>query len=60
MAPAASIPNLRHLELFPDHERLEQLLFEGVPEVKRGVLRPPLEPGNGFRLRPTLEPFRTP
>lgn len=59
VAPALSIPTLRHLELFADHERLEQLLFEGVPEVEGGVLRPPLEPGNGFRLRPTVEPFRT-
>jgi len=59
LAPAASVPNLRHVELFADHERLEQLLFEGVPEVSGGLLRPPTVPGNGFRLRARAERWRT-
>jgi L-alanine-DL-glutamate epimerase-like enolase superfamily enzyme len=28
LAPALALPNLRHVELFADHERLEPLLFE--------------------------------
>jgi L-alanine-DL-glutamate epimerase-like enolase superfamily enzyme len=59
VAPAASIPNLRHIELFADHERIERLLFEGAPVVDRGQLRPSQEPGNGLRLTSQAERFRT-
>ncbi|HJQ44545.1 MAG TPA: enolase C-terminal domain-like protein [Jatrophihabitantaceae bacterium] len=35
---AASIPNLRHVELFADHERIERELVDGVPDVVGGAL----------------------
>lgn len=59
IAPALSIPNLRHLELFADHERLEQMLFDGIPTTDDGVLRPPGAPGNGYRLSDRAERYRT-
>jgi L-alanine-DL-glutamate epimerase-like enolase superfamily enzyme len=58
LAAAASIPNLRHLELFADHERLEAMLFDGVPVAAGGSLVPPVEPGNGFTLAPEAESYR--
>lgn len=49
---AASVPKLRHLKYFHDHARLEPMLFDGVPPVSEGVLRPALDrPGNGLSLR---------
>jgi L-alanine-DL-glutamate epimerase-like enolase superfamily enzyme len=57
-APAASapaccaVPNLRHLEYFHDHVRLEPLLFDGVVEPKDGALEPDRSlPGNGLELK---------
>lgn len=51
-AVAASAPNLRHLEWFADHVRLERLLFDGVPEPVDGSLVLDLDrPGHGYRLR---------
>ncbi len=48
---AATIPNLRHVEWFIDHARLEPLLVDGAPEVHDGALRPHSdEPGHGMRL----------
>jgi L-alanine-DL-glutamate epimerase-like enolase superfamily enzyme len=54
-APAASVaaccavPRFRHLEWFHDHVRVEQMLFDGVPEPDGGVLRSDLSrPGNGL------------
>ena len=38
--PACAVPNLRHLEYFHDHARLDRLLFDGVLEPDRGMLRP--------------------
>ncbi|WP_019926065.1 enolase C-terminal domain-like protein [Nocardia sp. BMG111209] len=35
---AAAVPNLRHVEWFIDHARLEPLLVDGVPEVVDGLL----------------------
>jgi L-alanine-DL-glutamate epimerase-like enolase superfamily enzyme len=35
---AASVPNLRHVEWFHDHVRIERLLFDGVPDAEGGVL----------------------
>ncbi len=57
LAPAACTPNLRHIELFADHERLESMLFDGVPTTLGGSLRPPDRPGNGLRLLPDAEEF---
>ena len=50
--PAAAVANLRHLEYFADHARVDRLLFDGVLEPAGGVLRPDLtRPGIGLELR---------
>jgi L-alanine-DL-glutamate epimerase-like enolase superfamily enzyme len=50
-AVAASVPNLRHVEWFADHARLEPLLVDGAPEVRDGALHPNADrPGHGMRL----------
>jgi L-alanine-DL-glutamate epimerase-like enolase superfamily enzyme len=47
-----AIPNLRHLEWFHDHVRVEALLFDGVLEPVGGALRPDRSrPGHGLELR---------
>jgi L-alanine-DL-glutamate epimerase-like enolase superfamily enzyme len=48
---AAATPNLRHLEWFHDHERIESLFFDGALPVRDGVMVPEARPGNGFALR---------
>ena len=49
---AASVPNVRHLEYFADHVRVEHLLFDGVVEPVGGTLSPDLtRPGIGLELR---------
>ncbi|MDK3257256.1 enolase C-terminal domain-like protein [Blastococcus capsensis] len=56
---AASVPNLRHVEYFVDHARLEPMLFDGVPEVREGRMHLRLDrPGNGLLLRPAAERYR--
>lgn len=35
---AAAVANLRHVEYFHDHARLDPMLFDGLPEVRRGAL----------------------
>jgi len=37
---AAAVPNLRHLEYFHDHVRIEHLLFDGALQVRDGTLTP--------------------
>jgi L-alanine-DL-glutamate epimerase-like enolase superfamily enzyme len=37
---AVAIPNLRHLEYFHDHHRIEQMLFDGALSPEGGALRP--------------------
>jgi L-alanine-DL-glutamate epimerase-like enolase superfamily enzyme len=37
---AAAIPNLRHLEWFHDHVRIENLVFEGTLDATGGSMRP--------------------
>jgi L-alanine-DL-glutamate epimerase-like enolase superfamily enzyme len=50
--PAAATPNLRHLEYFADHARVDRLLFDGVLDPTGGVLRPDLSrPGMGLELK---------
>jgi len=50
--PLCAIPNLRHLEYFHDHIRVESLLFDGVLEPVDGALVPDRSrPGNGLELR---------
>ena len=47
-----AVPNLRHLEYFHDHVRIESLLFDGVLEPEQGELRPDRSrPGHGLELR---------
>jgi L-alanine-DL-glutamate epimerase-like enolase superfamily enzyme len=47
-----AVPNLRHLEYFHDHVRLESLFFDGVLEPAHGELRPDRSrPGHGLELR---------
>jgi L-alanine-DL-glutamate epimerase-like enolase superfamily enzyme len=50
--PACAIDRLAHLEYFHDHVRIEEMLFEGLPELREGALWPELtRPGNGLSLR---------
>jgi L-alanine-DL-glutamate epimerase-like enolase superfamily enzyme len=47
-----AIPNLRHLEWFHDHVRVERMLFDGVLEPTNGVLRADRSrPGHGLELK---------
>lgn len=56
---ACSTANYRHGEYFHDHQRIERLLFEEVPEPRQGTLTPLPGPGHGLTLnRPRLEEFR--
>ena len=49
---AVATPNLRHLEYFHDHERIESMLFDGVLRPTDGALRPDLtRPGHGLALK---------
>jgi len=47
----AAIP-FTEMEYFHDHVRIEQMFFDGLPQLVRGELRPDLSlPGNGLVLR---------
>jgi len=59
LAPALATPNLRHVELFADHERLEPLLFDGVPAVHSGNLVPTDRPGNGMTIAARAQQYQT-
>ncbi len=49
---AAAVPNLRHLEWFHDHVRIESMFFDGTLDPTGGVIRPhPDAPGLGLTLR---------
>lgn len=48
---AAGIPNLRHLEWFHDHVRIESMFFDGTLDPSGGALTPREDPGNGLTLR---------
>lgn len=51
---AAATPNLRHLEWFHDHVRIESMLFDGTLDPTGGAIVPdPDAPGNGLTLRST-------
>jgi L-alanine-DL-glutamate epimerase-like enolase superfamily enzyme len=53
---AAAVPNLRHVEWFVDHARLEPLLVDGVPPVRDGrLLLDPDALGHGMTLRADAE-----
>jgi L-alanine-DL-glutamate epimerase-like enolase superfamily enzyme len=48
----ATVPNLRHIEYFHDHERIEEhLLFAGATPPTNGELVPAHAPGHGYSLR---------
>ena len=52
VAPACSVANLRHLEYFHDHARVDRLLFDGVLDPEGGALHPDLgRPGAGLELK---------
>jgi L-alanine-DL-glutamate epimerase-like enolase superfamily enzyme len=57
----AATPNLRHLEWFHDHARIELMAFDGVTLPVHGKLRPdPDAPGHGLTPRwADLEKYRT-
>jgi L-alanine-DL-glutamate epimerase-like enolase superfamily enzyme len=48
----AAVPNLRHVEYFHDHQRIERLFFDGALDPAGGAMRPDLDrPGHGLTLR---------
>jgi L-alanine-DL-glutamate epimerase-like enolase superfamily enzyme len=49
--PACVPPNLRHIEWFHDHVRIDAMLFDGVLTPFDGCLRPTGAPGNGLALK---------
>jgi L-alanine-DL-glutamate epimerase-like enolase superfamily enzyme len=49
---AAATPNLRHLEWFHDHVRIEEMFFDGALDPQGGTVTPdPAAPGHGLELR---------
>jgi L-alanine-DL-glutamate epimerase-like enolase superfamily enzyme len=60
-AVATAVPNLRHLEWFHDHVRIESMFFDGVLDPAGGTIRPdPDAPGLGLTLRTAdAERYRT-
>ena len=47
-----ALPQLRHMEYFYDHVRIEQMFFEGIAQPVNGELLPDLSrPGNGLQLK---------
>jgi L-alanine-DL-glutamate epimerase-like enolase superfamily enzyme len=57
---APAVPNLRHVEYFHDHQRIERMLFDGTLDPRGGAMHPDQDrPGHGMTLRaPDAEPFR--
>jgi L-alanine-DL-glutamate epimerase-like enolase superfamily enzyme len=54
-APLTAVPNLRHLEWFHDHVRIETLLFEGTLDPAGGSVTPRDDlAGNGLTWRPDV------
>jgi L-alanine-DL-glutamate epimerase-like enolase superfamily enzyme len=39
-----AVPNLRHVEYFHDHQRIERMLFDGAPDPDGGILAPDPDP----------------
>jgi L-alanine-DL-glutamate epimerase-like enolase superfamily enzyme len=60
-AVATAVPNLRHLEWFHDHVRIESMFFDGALDPAGGVVRPDVgAPGLGLTLRTSdAERYRT-
>ncbi|ATL31858.1 enolase C-terminal domain-like protein [Streptomyces formicae] len=58
-AVAACVPNLRHIEWFHDHVRIESMFFAGALDPTGGVVRPDGGIGHGLELRTgDVEEFR--
>jgi L-alanine-DL-glutamate epimerase-like enolase superfamily enzyme len=56
---AAATPNLRHLEWFHDHVRVESLLFDGTLDPGGGQVEPDRDRlGHGLELRDDAEDYR--
>jgi L-alanine-DL-glutamate epimerase-like enolase superfamily enzyme len=55
-----AVPNLRHVEYFHDHQRIERIFFDGALSPAGGVMVPdPGQPGLGLTLRePDAERYR--
>lgn len=52
LAPACAAPRLEHMEWFHDHVRIEQMLFDGAPQLKNGHIAPDLSrKGHGLVFR---------
>jgi L-alanine-DL-glutamate epimerase-like enolase superfamily enzyme len=52
LAVALATPNLRHIEWFHDHVRIERMLFDGARAATGGQLTPDLSvDGNGLTLK---------
>ncbi|MEV4754268.1 enolase C-terminal domain-like protein [Micromonospora sp. NPDC049559] len=52
LAVGAAVPNLRHLEWFHDHVRIESMLFDGTVPATGGAAPVRLDaPGNGLAFR---------
>ena len=50
--PCCALGRLRHLEHFHDHERIEQMMFDGLPELVNGTMRPDRSrPGLGLEFQ---------
>jgi L-alanine-DL-glutamate epimerase-like enolase superfamily enzyme len=60
-AAATAVPNLRHLEWFHDHVRIESMFFDGALDPAGGVVTPDTgAPGLGLTLRASdAERYRT-
>ncbi|MFB7909880.1 enolase C-terminal domain-like protein [Kitasatospora sp. NPDC056076] len=59
---AAAVPNLRHLEWFHDHVRIENLFFDGTLDPAGGTVTPGRDgaPGHGLTLIDQhADPYRT-
>ena len=49
---AIAAPNLRHLEYFHDHVRIEDMFFDGTLSPRGGVLQPAVDaPGHGLTFK---------
>lgn len=54
LAVAAAIPNIRHIEWFHDHVRIERMLFDGARPATGGRIAPDRDvPGTGYTFRRT-------
>lgn len=52
VAVGCAVLPFKHLEYFHDHVRIERMLFDGLPELVNGELRPDLSrPGCGLELK---------